>query len=275
MEVGEGITPAFKSVDGVLYSADGVRLIAYACSKPDKSYDIPEGTQIIKGHSFREQKYLENITVPEGVTSIGEYAFYNIPIKSFDFPTSLTQLGGGSLMDCKNLTSITNFENTQVVSIASNTFSGSPFTEITVPEGVTAINYNTFRYCRNLKQVTLPSTVETIGDRVFQECYAMTDLYVYAEVPPTGENMFMYRPDNIYTNCTLHVPHGTAEAYKAATPWNNFANVVEMIQTGVETIETAAHSEAVYYNLQGIKVENPRNGMYIKICDGKTTKVIL
>lgn len=178
-------------------------------------------------------------------------------------------------MDCANLADISNFENTQVTSIASNTFSGSPFAEIIIPEGVTTINYNAFRYCRSLKQFTLPSTVETIGDRTFQECYAMTDLFVYAEVPPTGDNMFLYRPENIYANCTLHVAHGSVEAYKAAVPWNNFANIEEMIQTGIETIETEAESEVVFYNMQGIRVENPEHGMYIRICGDKISKVVL
>ena len=47
------------------------------------------------------------------------------------------------------------------------------------------------------------------------------------------------------------------------------------VPTGVEGIETADEVGAVYYNLQGMKVENPDNGIYIKVSGGKTQKVMI
>lgn len=44
--------------------------------------------------------------------------------------------------------------------------------------------------------------------------------------------------------------------------------------TGVEGIEAPEEGEAVYYNLQGVKVENPEKGLYIKVVGGKSEKVI-
>ena len=45
--------------------------------------------------------------------------------------------------------------------------------------------------------------------------------------------------------------------------------------TGVETIYTIDNSDAVYYNLQGLKVANPERGIFVKVQNGKATKVVL
>lgn len=45
--------------------------------------------------------------------------------------------------------------------------------------------------------------------------------------------------------------------------------------SGIDSIEAAAEGEAVYYNMQGIRVDNPVNGAYVKVVNGKATKVIL
>ena len=45
--------------------------------------------------------------------------------------------------------------------------------------------------------------------------------------------------------------------------------------TGVEAIAAEANAEATYYNMQGVKVANPTNGLYIKVAGNKATKVVL
>lgn len=47
------------------------------------------------------------------------------------------------------------------------------------------------------------------------------------------------------------------------------------VPTGVEGIEAETEGEAVYYNLQGVKVANPERGIFVKVVGGKATKVIL
>lgn len=52
-------------------------------------------------------------------------------------------------------------------------------------------------------------------------------------------------------------------------------NLNTQIPTGVEGIESVEEGEAVYYNLQGVKVENPEHGIYVKVVNGKASKVVL
>ena len=50
--------------------------------------------------------------------------------------------------------------------------------------------------------------------------------------------------------------------------------LVEAVATGIERIEADENAPAVYYNLQGIKVANPENGVYIMKQGNKVTKVV-
>jgi hypothetical protein len=50
--------------------------------------------------------------------------------------------------------------------------------------------------------------------------------------------------------------------------------LVEAVATGIESIEADENAPAVYYNLQGIKVANPSEGIFIKVQGNKVTKVV-
>ena len=51
----------------------------------------------------------------------------------------------------------------------------------------------------------------------------------------------------------------------------NFAD----ISTGINEVEAVDNAKAVYYNLQGVEVENPKNGVFIKVQGSKASKVIV
>ncbi len=56
------------------------------------------------------------------------------------------------------------------------------------------------------------------------ECTGLTDVYCYAENVPTTEDGVFYNSSIAYA--VLHVPSGSVNAYKAATPWKNFKSIV-------------------------------------------------
>lgn len=47
------------------------------------------------------------------------------------------------------------------------------------------------------------------------------------------------------------------------------------VPTGVDSIEDVEEGEAVFYNLQGVRVNNPENGIFIKVVNGKSSKVLI
>lgn len=67
--------PFLKSEDGVLYTKDGLVLLAYPAGKPDKYYKVKDGVKFIAGGAFAGTDNLEEIELPRGVFSVEEYAF--------------------------------------------------------------------------------------------------------------------------------------------------------------------------------------------------------
>ncbi len=67
----------YKSLDGNLYNYDGTELIQYAAGKTDTSFTVPDGVTSIGDYAFYYCISLESLTISDSVTSIGYYAFQN------------------------------------------------------------------------------------------------------------------------------------------------------------------------------------------------------
>ena len=66
----------YCDVDGVLYSKDKTKLLAYPLAAPRHNYDILPTTQVIGPQIFDSSQLLEYVSIPSGVTSIGDYTFW-------------------------------------------------------------------------------------------------------------------------------------------------------------------------------------------------------
>lgn len=64
--------------DGVLYSKDKTKLICYPAGKTDASFTVADGVTEVGYQAFYGCKKLENITLPNSVTSIGGYALARV-----------------------------------------------------------------------------------------------------------------------------------------------------------------------------------------------------
>ena len=94
--------PSYTSVDGVLFSKDLKTLIQCPGSRKG-IYNIPEGTEMLDANSFLFCQKLQFISIPEGVTSIGNNAFESTLIPYIEFPESLNTLGHNIFLSCDNL----------------------------------------------------------------------------------------------------------------------------------------------------------------------------
>jgi len=87
---------------------------------------------------------LTSYAIPEGVTEIGDAAFWGCSsLTSIIIPNNVTTIGHGAFTDCSSLTSIM------------------------IPDSMTEIGGIAFQYCSNLKSITIGSSVTTIGPRDF------------------------------------------------------------------------------------------------------------
>ena len=110
--VAEGNT-IYQSIDGNLYIIDGKTLIQYAIGKTDTSFTIPDGVTSIGVFAFYSCTNLTSVTIPNSVTSIGLAAFAGCTsLTSVVIPDSVTSIGGSAFYGCSSLTSAT-FENTE------------------------------------------------------------------------------------------------------------------------------------------------------------------
>ena len=98
--------------------------------------------------------YIKRVVIQQGVTSIGDRAFW----------------------DCSGLTSVTIPDG--VTSIGGDAFSGcAALTSVEIPNGVTAIGGSTFSNCIRLAKVTIPKSVTSIGKNAFYYCESIADVY--------------------------------------------------------------------------------------------------
>ncbi len=129
-----------------------------------------------------EEVDLENLDIPEGVTKIGDYAFYAQDVQTVTLPASLTSIGIYSFDENENLQSVT-FNGT-LKQWCEISFNSNPLTEnedmiltidgkeieggeLVVPDGTVRIGAYAF-YNRNITKLTIPASVTEIGTGAFQ-----------------------------------------------------------------------------------------------------------
>ena len=133
-----------------------------------------------------------NTTIPNTVTSIANYAFFQCSgLETLKIPNSITEIGIGAFYGCSGLTSI-EIPNT-VTSICDYVFYGCDgLTTIDIPTSVTNIGVGAFEGCRGLTEIKIPNTVKSIGNSAFSVCSGLEAVEIPSSVNSIGSNVFEY-----------------------------------------------------------------------------------
>jgi len=118
------------------------------------------------------------MTIPDSVTSIGDYAFSGCTgLTSVTIGNSVSFIGAYAFSGCTGLTSMT--IGNSVTSIGDGAFSGCRgLTSVTIPNSVTSIGYVAFQECSGLTSVTIPASLTSIGDGAFDGCSGLKGITV-------------------------------------------------------------------------------------------------
>lgn len=174
----------------VVVSTDMLSVSATDNSNIKWSFDSKTGTLTISGtgemddyneHDIKTpwkkyNNYMTNIIIENGITSIGNYAFWCSEAFNITIPNSVKNIGKGAFAYCKNLTNVTIPNGVTSINYYTFDFCNS-LTNITIPNSVTSIDNYAFKNCTNLKSITIPNSVTSINYSVFSGCTSLKDIY--------------------------------------------------------------------------------------------------
>ena len=219
----------FVSVNGVLYNKDKTAIICYPAGKKDKNYKMPDGVTSMGVYAFSGCTNLTNITIPDSVTGIGDSAFSG----------------------CTSLTGIT------------------------IPDSVEFIGYEVFLDCMNFTGITIPSSVTRIRNHAFGYYYdngykKIDNFKIYCYSGTKGEK---YAIDNGFAYELLGKPIlskvtgvrlGGRAADALRVNWSKNANadgyIVEMYQGGKwERVAKITSNSTTTFRKAGLKASSVYN----------------
>ena len=141
--------PNYCSENGVLFSKDKTELVR-----------VPQAVKVC--------------TIPDSVTTIGDYSFYCCKaLESITIPDSVAIIEHLAFGNCESLASVKIGSGVKIID--DNAFSNTALTSVTIPEGVTELGLYAFDLCKSLTSVVIPVSVTTITGS-FNRC-PITDVY--------------------------------------------------------------------------------------------------
>ena len=143
----------FSSLNGVLFNKDKTELITYPIGNERTEYTIPDSVTSIGNFIFYNCSSLTSITIPDSVASIGNSAFYNCSsLTNIKLPDVIDIISGNTFRDCSSLLNII------------------------IPDSVTSIKECAFYNCSNLTSITIPDSVASIENSAFYNCTSLKSI---------------------------------------------------------------------------------------------------
>lgn len=182
----------YKMVDGVLFNMDETVLIKYT-NEAAENYVVPDGVIEVSSKAFARSGHIRSLKLNEGLVKIGADCFDKSQyIEELIIPASVETIGSSSFAAMPSLKSIT-FKNPNldgystigsdrdhlmktltvnlpegVKRIPDKFFSSlTPLEEIVLPDSVEEIGTGAFRYCENLKKITIGKSIKKINGNAF------------------------------------------------------------------------------------------------------------
>ena len=302
----------WKSIDGVLYDIQSNSLTLYPPAKKG-DFVIPSTVTAIGVGAFSSSSYLTAVEIPESVTAIYPYAFYYCQsLKSLNIPDGVTYIGEWSIAGCNSIATLTIGKNVEgidnyafaickglknIYSLAKTppecrnyVFMNAPtYTAMVyVPSGSKDL-YTSANGWHDFMNYTEMGMIDISLNEVSVELYPYQTVTLTATIDKDEEVTIESESWATSDANIVSVDNGVVSAHSAGSATISYILIdgyglahtakcaVEVLPaSGLEEVGIGSDDAACrFFNLNGIPVDvkNLTPGIYIKLCNGKATKV--
>ena len=192
-----------------------------------------------------------SISIPEGVTSIGEYAFDvlnyelgNHVLSTISLPSTLESIGHSAFSRLSALQSLGNNDNR-------------------LPYNLLYIGDDAFSNCSSLGKIVIPANISSLQNGCFRNC---GDLQITLKYPYNVVYVYFSETFSNTTLTAIYVPSNLVEQYREAEFWSQYASIIQADPTEVSVSQVALRNIVTgdytyfdgsgnYYNLSGLELE--------------------
>ena len=162
---------------------------------------------------FSRSYEIKKVIIKDGVTNIGNNAFFDYPaLTSVEIPNSVTSIGESAFFQCMRLTSVT--IGNSLTRIGKRAFENcTALLSVEFPNSLTNIEELAFENCFVLTSITIPNSVTSIGNNAFVNCVNLKSFTFKGSTPPE------LAINSIFTTgikIPVYVPANSIEVYKDA-----------------------------------------------------------
>lgn len=195
-----------------------------------QKFKFANNIRTIPKQLFKECYNLDEVTLPEKLKVIDEYAFKGTSIDSIDFPEGLETIGASAFQDCYG-TKFGPFPE-GLKKIMTRAFEDCDrIVDLVIPKNVTTLGTYAFENCNNLKTAEIGVRQYAISNNLFAGCNNLTTLRLNAPTVATVTSYYPVASDRL-KDVDLIVPSFLVNAYKLHWYWYNFKSI-----TGFSTAE--------------------------------------
>ena len=187
-------SPYFSSIGGVLFSKDKKELVIYPYGNYQESYTVPDGVTSINEGAFYNCP-LVNVMLPDSITAIGDNAFLeSTSLRKINFPNRLKTIGKNAFSQCFNLSGRVDLPNS-VTSVGPSAFYlCNDITGVTISNRMTKLEKDVFYGCISLADITIPKGIKSIEEYALGLCSVLTSVRIPDSVT--------YISDYAFTRCS-------------------------------------------------------------------------
>lgn len=210
----------------------------------------------LQAFAYSNNMTLKDNKLPSSLRSLNYYAFSQCSkLVLFEFPENITVIPAECFRSCSsitnlNLTNITAIESnsfngtkvtsvsfgTNLESIGSGAFANTPLYSITLPNLITIISSDTFRFCNALQKVVFNGNMAEIGSGAFFGCTSLSqfDLRNNTTVPTLNSVTSLGHA----SGCKIVIPNSLYDTWTTATNWTGLTDVqwIRVINSWDDTI---------------------------------------